>query len=392
MPLSDVSSPEDTAVSYTIPTGRFTDVDGNRLTYSATLADGSPLPSWLTLTGNKFAGTPPLNFNGAIDILVTASDGSLSASDVFTLTITPKNDAPVLSVPLPDVSSPEDTPLAIAIPPGSFTDVDGDTLTYTATLSTGAALPSWLSFDGTTFTGTPPANYNGTISIKVTARDGALSASDIFALTITPVNDAPVVSVPLSDVISAEDAAVSYTIPAGRFTDVDGNTLTYTATLADGSPLPSWLTLTGTRFAGTPPLNFNGAIDILVTASDGLLTASDVFTLTITPVNDKPVAANDGPFSLTHGDTLAIARASLLANDTDIDGDNLTIVSVGTAPKGTVVIDAQGVSYTPDFGYEGADSFTYTISDGLATATATVSLTISNAFEGWVTGPPMPIR
>ncbi len=129
MPLSDVSSAEDVAVSYTIPTGRFTDVDGNTLTYSATLADGSPLPSWLTLTGTKFAGTPPLNFNGAIDILVTASDGSLSASDVFTLTITPKNDAPVLSVPLPDVMSPEDTPLSIAIPPGSFTDVDGDTLT-----------------------------------------------------------------------------------------------------------------------------------------------------------------------------------------------------------------------------------------------------------------------
>lgn len=83
--------------------------------------------------------------------------------------------------------------------------------------------------------------------------------------------------------------------------------MTYSATLADGSPLPSWVTLTGARFTGTPPLNFNGAIDIMVTATDGALTASDVFTLTITPVNDKPVAASDGPFSVTHGDTLAIA-------------------------------------------------------------------------------------
>ncbi len=213
-----------------------------------------------------------------------------------------------------------------------------------------------------------------------------MSASDIFTLTITPVNDAPVLSVPLSDVNSAEDAAISYTIPAGRFTDVDGNALTYSATLADGSPLPSWLTLTGARFTGTPPLNFNGAIDILVTASDGALTASDVFALTITPVNDRPVAAGDGPFSVTHGDTLAIEHASLLANDMDIDGDNLTIVSVGVAPKGTVVIDGLSVNYRPDFGYEGSDSFTYTVSDGVATATATVSLTVSNAFEGWVVG------
>ena len=386
IPLSDATSAEDAAVSVTIPTGRFTDPDGNPLTYSATLADGNPLPSWLTLTGNKFTGTPPANFNGAIDIKVTASDGALSASDIFRLTITPVNDRPVLTIPLPDVASPEDTAVSITIPAGSFADVDGNSLTYTATLSNGTPLPSWLSFDGTQFTGTPPANFTGLIDIKVTASDGALTITDIFRLTVTPVNDAPVLAIPLSDVNSAEDAAVSVTIPAGRFTDPDGNPLTYSATLADGTALPSWLTFTGTRFTGTPPANFNGAIDLKVTASDGVLSASDVFTLTITPVNDKPVATIDGPLSVIHGDTLTIAPASLLANDTDIDGDTLTVVSVGTAPKGTVVLDANGISYTPDFGYEGSDSFTYVISDGLATATGTVQLAISRAFETWVQG------
>ena len=116
------------------------------------------------------------------------------------------------------------------------------------------------------------------IDIKVTASDGLLTVTDIFRLTITPVNDAPVVAIPLSDVTSPEDVAVSVTIPAGRFTDPDGNPLTYTATLADGNPLPSWLTFSGTRFTGTPPANFNGAIDLKVTASDGSLSASDVFT------------------------------------------------------------------------------------------------------------------
>src|SRR5205807_2204366 len=141
--------------------------------------------------------TPPQEFVGDFDIKVTAGDGSLTASDVFRLSIISVNDAPVLSAPLPDVTSPEDTPLSIAIPAGSFTDPNGDALTYSATLSDGSALPSWISFDGSKFTGTPPANFNGAIDIKVTASDGALAASDIFRVTITPVNDAPVLAIAL---------------------------------------------------------------------------------------------------------------------------------------------------------------------------------------------------
>ena len=386
-PLSNVSVREDGPVWFTIPAGAFTDVDNSVLSYSARLADGSALPAWLKLSGTRFMGTPPANFNGVLDIVVTVSDDALTASGNFRLTIVPVNDAPALVTALPDIFSLEDQPVFLTIPAGSFFDVDNDKLTYSAKLLSGAALPAWLSFDGQTFRGTPPTNFNGALDIRVTARDGALSANDVFRLTIAPVNDAPVLVNPLADVTVQEDNAVSITFPYGSFSDVDSMRLTYTATLADGSALPTWLRVGNRSLRGTPPANFNGALDIRVTASDGSLSASGVLRLTITPVNDRPTVATDGPISVVHNEIREIAIVDLLANDVDADGDTLSIVSLGKAATGTVALGADGfVRYTPDFGYQGNDSFTYTVSDGALTATATVSLTVARAFEGWVQG------
>ncbi|WGM62265.1 tandem-95 repeat protein [Agrobacterium tumefaciens] len=386
-PLSDVSVQEDGLVWITIPAGTFTDVDSSVLSYRARLADGSALPAWLRLSRTRFIGTPPANFNGVLDIVVTVSDAALTASGNFRLTIVPVNDAPTLVTALPDIFSLEDQPVSVTIPAGSFFDVDNDKLTYSAKLLSGAALPAWLSFDGQTFKGTPPTNFKSALDIRVTARDGALSANDVFRLTITPVNDAPVLVNPLADVTVQEDNAVSITFPYGSFCDVDSTRLTYTATLADGSALPTWLREGDSSLRGTPPANFNGELDIRVTASDGLLSASDVFRLTITPVNDRPVVATDGPISVVHNEVREIAIVGLLANDVDVDGDTLSIVSLNNVATGTVALGTDGfVRYTPDFGYQGNDSFTYTVSDGALTATGTVSLTVARAFEGWVQG------
>ncbi|WP_298938644.1 putative Ig domain-containing protein, partial [uncultured Ruegeria sp.] len=83
--------------------------------------------------------------------------------------------------------------MSFVLPANAFTDVDGDALTLSATLLNGAALPGWLVFDAASgsFSGTPPQDYTGQVSVKVTASDGSLSESGTFALDITPVNDAP---------------------------------------------------------------------------------------------------------------------------------------------------------------------------------------------------------
>ncbi len=216
--LVDASSPEDSELSIALPPNSFTDVDGDTLTYSASLANGSSLPSWLVVNASTGAlsGTPPANFNGVLDVKLIASDGTESASDVFTLAVTAVNDAPVVSVLISDTSSLEDQAVNFVLPANTFLDVDGNALTLTATLSDGTALPSWLSFNGTTgaFTGTPSMNFNGSLNVKVAASDGELSTFGSFTLSITPVNDAPVVATLLPDISSTEDTALSFTLPA----------------------------------------------------------------------------------------------------------------------------------------------------------------------------------
>jgi Ca2+-binding RTX toxin-like protein len=286
--LADRSSAEDVRVSFQLPANAFSDADGNALTLSATLANGSPLPSWLAFDSatRTFSGMPPLNYNGVITLRVTAKDlFGLKAFDDFLLTTTPVNDAPVVANLLADRSFAEDARFSFQLPANAFSDIDGNALTLSATLASGAALPSWLSFIASTrtFSGTPPLNYNGAITLRVTATDpGGLKVFDDFVLTTTPVNDAPVVANLLADRSFAEDARVSFELPANAFSDVDGNALTLSATLASGAALPSWLSFNASTrtFSGTPPLNYNGAITVRVTSTDpGGLKVFDDFVL-----------------------------------------------------------------------------------------------------------------
>ncbi|MET1111292.1 MAG: putative Ig domain-containing protein, partial [Allosphingosinicella sp.] len=385
--LPDVVRAEDMAIDFTIPAGAFSDVDGDALALSATLASGAALPTWLSFQNGRFTGTPPANFNGALEVEVTASDGLLTATDKFTLALTPVNDAPVAGAEVPDSVQPGGYPFAIAIPASAFTDVDGDALTVTARLAGGAPLPSWLSFDGTRFTGTPPRSLNAAYAVELIASDGQATASQVFALTITPSNSTPAVGTPIGPVIIAEDSALDFAVPASAFTDPDGDTLLLSATQANGAALPAWLAFSGGRFTGTPPANYNGSLALKVTASDGEYQVSQSFNLVIAAVNDAPTPVADGLFLVRGGDTLTILPASLLENDSDPEGSPLSVVSVANGAHGVARMSATGeIVYIPDLGFTGEDSFQYSISDGSLVASSTVRVQVSDPFAGWQQG------
>ena len=130
----------------------------------------------------------------AIDYVVTDS-GGLTDTGRLTLTVTGTNDGPVVASSLADQSATEDASLSYQIPAGSFDDLDtSDTLTYTATLADGSALPGWLSFDASTrtFSGVPENGDVGSLDVRVTATDPhGSSVDDVFTLTTANSNDAP---------------------------------------------------------------------------------------------------------------------------------------------------------------------------------------------------------
>jgi hypothetical protein len=288
LPLADLPWQEGTAKTIPFTTTTFTDPDGNALTYSAAQSSGAALPSWLSFNASTrtFSGTAP---TGTPDytVRVTATDtGGLSAFDDFVLT-TPAaivaNRAPVVTSPLADLPWQEGTAKTIPFTTTTFTDPDGNALTYSAAQSSGAALPSWFSFNASTrtFSGTAPTSTPD-YTVRVTAIDtGGLSVFDDFVLTTpaaTAANRAPVVANQLPNLNWTEGIKYSYTVPSTTFSDPDGNALSYSATLSSGAALPSWLSFNpATRtFSGTAPAN-SPAYTVRVTATDpgGLKANSD---------------------------------------------------------------------------------------------------------------------
>src|SRR5206468_2982326 len=147
--------------------------------------------------------------------------------------------------------------------------------------------------------------------------------------------------------------------------DVDSPVLTF-AVLA--GPTNGTLSLLDTNTGAltyTPATNYNGPDAFTFTVSDGSLYATGLVSLTVTPVNDAPVAVDDS-FSLFKNTALAILPSGVLANDTDIDGNPLTaILGTGPAHDSAFTLNADGsFTYLPTFNYVGLDSFTYRANDG----------------------------
>ena len=386
---------EDTTYTFTVSDFGFSDIDGN--TFNRVRITTVPTAGSLTLNGLAVSAatfvnvsditagnlkfTPALNSNGnsytSFTFQVEDNGGTASGGanldptpNTITVNVAPVNDAPIVANAITNQSATEDAAFSFTIPNSTFTDVDGDSLTYTASLENGEALPSWLSFNATTktFSGTPVNEDVGTISVCVTASDGQASVSDVFSLAIANTNDAPVVANVITNQTATEDAAFSFTIPNSTFADVDGDSLTYTASLENGEALPSWLSFNATTktFIGTPVNEDVGTISVRVTASDGQAVVSDVFSLAIANTNDAP-SLTDIPAALIAGteDTAyTINAADLLQGFSDVDGDSLSVSEL-SASNGSLVKNNNGTyTFTPAANFNGTVNLSYNVVDG----------------------------
>jgi VCBS repeat-containing protein len=254
-------------------------------------------PSWLsfdTRTG-VLSGTPANRNVGEHSIVLSATDvaGAVTTQN-FTISVSNINDAPTVINAIADQVTTEDSAFSYQFDSDVFADVDvGDSFTYTATLSDGSALPSWLSFnvDTHTFSGTPLNANVGVVTVKVTATDGgSATGSDTFNIKVTNTNDAP--SITSTEVTSVnEDTAYSYTLKAS---DVDsGDTVTLASTT-----IPSWLSFnSGTGVLSGTPKNSNlGDHSVVLSATDvaGAVT-TQAFTISVTSTLET-----NGDYDLAH--------------------------------------------------------------------------------------------
>jgi len=267
-------------------------------------------------------------------------------------------------------STPQNTELVVAAPGVLGNDINPEGTALSAVLGTDVNRGTLaLNPDGS-FTYTPDTGFIGQDSFTYTAQDGSGNSSGTATVTIDVIgsNAAPVAVD--DDVTTAEDTPVTIAV-LDNDTDADGDTLTVVSATqpTNGATVVN----ADNTVSYTPNANFNGADTFVYTLSDGNLTATATVTVNVTPVNDAPVAVNDTA-TTTAGDAVVVP---VLANDSDVDGDALTVTAVTNPGNGTAAITGSSVTYTPNVGFTGTDTFSYTISDGDLTATASVTVTVN---------------
>lgn len=304
------------------------------------------------------------------------------ADQLYALTVVPANNAPVAGTD--NAVTNEDNAVVVSVL-SNDTDADSDLLSVTG-VSNGAHGTVTINPGNTTVTYTPAANYNGPDSFTYTASDGkGGSTIGTVNVIVNPVNDPPV---PGTDSATTdEDNAVIVSVLAND-TDIDGGGLSVSG-VTNGAHGTVAINPGNTTVTYTPAANYNGPDSFTYTVSDGNGgTAIGTVNVTVDPVNDAPLAGNDS--ATTDEDTPV--TINVLSNDTDIDGDLLTVTGAANPANGTVTINANNsITYTPNAGFSGGDSFDYSISDGNGgTSSATVALTVSAAAAPPPPPPPPP--
>ena len=351
--------------------------------------------SSMVFGGNGSARTvilsPALNQSGTAMLTISVSDGSLSSSSSFVLTVIPVNSPPSISA-LPPQSVYEDN----ATPAIPFTVGDNETpagnLIVTATSSNPAlAPPSKILLGGSgsdrTISVLPATNQSGTVTIRVTVSDGVLNTTASFSLNVMPVNDVPVIS-SLSNLVIDEDTPS----PVLSFTVGDQETAASALLVTANSSNPSLIPAAGIRLSGTsnnrfiqiaPATNQFGSATITLAVSDGAATAISSFLVTVNPVNDPPSISTVDP--QTVNEDTPTAEIPVTIGDIESPATSLVLSATSSdptlVPASAISLGGSGsnrtVTIQPAADQFGTATITLLVSDGNLTTYSSFPLTVN---------------
>ena len=360
---------EDSPVSITLAGS---DADGDALVFAIvdapTAGTLGPIVQ-ATPTTATVTYTPANNSTADDSFTFRVNDGiSNSAPAAVTIDVVPQNDPPVA---VDDTDSVErDTTLVRAASAYTANDTDVDAGAVLTITAVGNAVNGTVSLSGGNVSFTPSAGYVGPASFEYTVSDGA--ATDVGRVDVTVIlTNTPVVAVDDNDNTAEDQPMVRQTsVYLANDVDPDPQTLTITAV---GNAVNGTVGLVGTTITFTPAAEYSGPASFEYTVSDGFDTDVGRVNVTVTPVNDPPVAVDDA--TTTPEDQPVLV--AVLANDTNDDGP-VTIQSFTQGANGVVTQVGNDLRYAPNLNFNGGDSFSYTIVDGGGlTDTAIVNVTVT---------------
>ncbi|WP_115936483.1 beta strand repeat-containing protein, partial [Aestuariispira insulae] len=401
------------------------DVDGDSLTVS--LVNGSAGNVGSTVSGSF--GSLLLIANGSYSYTLDNSNSLVqslgvgeSLTDSFTYTIDDGNGGTAQTTLTITINGSNDGPVAVAdsnsitedTAPNPVTgtvldndsDVDGDSLTVSLVNGSAGNVGSAVSGSFGSLLLIADGSYSYTLdngnslvqslgvgesltdSFTYTIDDGnGGTAQTTLTITINGSNDAPVVSGPITH-STAEDTAITLTEAQllAAASDVDGDALSVSGVVSASN---GTVTDNGDgTWTFDPDADFNGSMDLSYQVSDGTVTTAATGTITVTAVNDAPVAGDVGLGATAEDTAITLTAEQLLANSTDVDGDALTITSVTVDPAyGTVTASGEDWVFTPAADFNGTDiPISFTVSDGSLTDTATAVIDVTAVNDAPVAG------
>ena len=229
------------------------------------------------INGQSLSLTPLPNWHGISTITVYMTDeNSLLDTASFVLTVSSVNDPPTIE-PVADVTMPEDGTASVFL---NVTDIDTDDLNYSFYTSQQQPIFSFTVIEDTLYI-SPMLNWNGQENLTIFVSDGDNSVNTSLVITVTPVNDVPTIN-PIDDITIVEDSSASIIIYSQ---DIDGDDLENDFMTDDPyfdiMHVANMVTI-------SPHLNWSGQGYIIVSVSDGQESTDAGFTITVTPVNDRP--------------------------------------------------------------------------------------------------------
>ena len=309
--VNDITINEDESSTVTLSA---TDANGDAITYSA-VSDTNAVT--VSVSSSTLTLTPNANWHGASTITAYASDGSSKDSTSFKLTVTPVNDAPLITA-VADDSTNEETEKAIVL---SASDIDGDALTYTATSDTSDI---GLTVSSDTLKLTPALNYSGTSVITVIVSDNALTDTTKFDFKVINVNDAPVLATIDDDSTQEDSDGKGLKLSAS---DVEGDALTYSA-VSDTTGLT--VSVLNDSISLKPVPDYFGTSIVKAFVSDGQLTDSTTFTFKVLNIQDAPkafewVSTALDSINITQNNTADVYKLEWTESK-DVDGESITYI------------------------------------------------------------------
>jgi len=360
--MSEDSSP--TPFALTLVGG---DVDGDVITWTL---KSQPVhgPAVMTVTGAltaAFAYTPTANYTGTDTFDVTLTDGALTETVTVDIVVNNVNDAPVAADS--SVSARDNVPYHGSL---SATDIDSAVLTYTVQTAPISGTVLITDVNSGDYVYTPTLGYAGNVTFTFAASDGDLS--DTGQVTLTLITNNP----PVADddsASTAEDTTVSGTLSA---TDTDHAVLTYTIAVQSLNGMAVITNANSGGYIFTPTLNFNGVTTFTFAVSDSQDIGTGVVTVTVTPVDDAPVASDSSET------TLEDIAFSGVFSATEPDGDVLTYTLLAapnplTATVAITDMNSGGYIFTPTLNVNGVVSFTFVVSDGSSSESGAVTVIVT---------------